>query len=249
MRARRLDHLECLRLTPFPSFHSLLYLFDPKGGDRYRIFTVPIYANGSAGPARDLVPLASARRNASTAKPSPNLPKTLDTGFVNVGEFFSSDRVPGGALITLDDRAPGLFDVYRLNTTTGNLTLDTRNPGDVGAWIPDKWLRVRGARALRKEGGGELRVRIVRGGFDNDTLIDPPADDGPTTDWRNVTQWDADDTFLSVSAPGHAFAFTDRGTALYVLTSVGSDFVRLVKVRVLGGREGLGKKLLTLFFH
>ena len=211
---------------------GILFLADPKGGDRYKIYAVSLSANGSASTPRDLVPLASAPRPPSKKAPAQVLPKGLTTGTINVGEFFLSDRVPGGALVTLDERSPGLFDVYRLNTTTGTLALDTTNPGDVGASIPDKWLRVRGARALTKGGGGTLRVRTVRGGFDNDTLVGSPADDGPTTEWRDVASWSADDTFLPVSSAGHAFAFTDTGAALYVLTSVGADYVRLVKVCV-----------------
>jgi hypothetical protein len=105
--------------------------------------------------------------------------------------------------------------------------------------VPDKWLRVRGARALAKEGGGVLRTRTVRGGFDNASLIRPPPDDGPTSDWRDVAAWGPEDTFLPVTAPGHAFAFTDNGTAVYALTSKGADYVRLVKVR--GGANMRGK--------
>ena len=44
----------------------------------------------------------------------------------------------------------------------GELKLDTLNPGDVASWVPDKFLRVRGARALLPAGGGVFRTRSVR---------------------------------------------------------------------------------------
>lgn len=130
-----------------------------------------------------------------------------------------------------------LFDVYRLNYTTGNLTVDTVNPGDVASWVPDKFLRVRGAKALRPAGGGVLRVRTVGRGR-GDAFDAAAPDDGPATgEWVGVAEWGAADTFLPVTSPGHSFAFTDAGASVYVLTSVGGDYVRLVKVPTVAGKE------------
>ena len=43
----------------------------------------------------------------------------------------------------MNQRDPSLFDVYRLNLQTGQLTLDTENPGGVIRWVADHQLQIR----------------------------------------------------------------------------------------------------------
>lgn len=52
-------------------------------------------------------------------------------------------------LITMNKEDPRLFDVYKLNVTSGKLELEARNPGDVSGWMTDHNGKVRIAIASR----------------------------------------------------------------------------------------------------
>lgn len=52
-------------------------------------------------------------------------------------------------LITMNKEDPRLFDVYKLNVTSGELELEARNPGDVSGWMTDHNGKVRIAIASR----------------------------------------------------------------------------------------------------
>lgn len=205
------------------------------------------------------------------------------------------------ALITVDERSPGIFDVYRLDLATGTkkrgfavfvsifrveirekkktrnslffplkkknsgeLQLDTLNPGDVASWVPDKFLRVRGARALLPKGGGVFRTRSVRSPFIDlkkrqDELVQKKKrgkvlseeeekiasaepypwvrdDAKETTEWKEVARWNSSDVFIPVSAAGHAFAFANEGKSVWVLTSANASAVRLVQLSAKTGK-------------
>src|SRR5262249_7993941 len=102
---------------------------------------------------------------------------------------------------------------------TGEVRLDTRNPGDVVTWIPDAEFRIRAATALDpKDASTILRVR--------DTADSP---------WRNIVVWRfeqaASDRYQRI------LGFTAEGSALYVQSPIGTDNTRLVKLSVADGRE------------
>lgn len=130
--------------------------------------------------------------------------------------------------------------------------------------MPDKFLRVRGARALLPAGGGVFRTRRVRSPFvdlrkKQDELISRkkkgktlteeeekiasaglyprvPDDAKETTEWKEVTRWNSSDVFIPVSAAGHAFAFANEGKSVLVLTSANASAVRLVQLSAENGR-------------
>lgn len=152
-----------------PDSRFVLYLFDrdPRVGDQYRLWRKDITKPEEE--AVDLLPeFSTARRSSGSGGAAASAPsnRTLPPGLMgdklHIGQFFLSEKVPDLALITIDERSPGIFDVYRLDLATGELKLDTLNPGDVASWVPDKFLRVRGARALLPAGGGVFRTRSVR---------------------------------------------------------------------------------------
>src|SRR5690242_18716111 len=62
-------------------------------------------------------------------------------------------------LVSLNKRNAELFDVHRLHFATGELELDTENPGDVGGWTADNNLEVRAAEAMLPGGWQEIRIR------------------------------------------------------------------------------------------
>lgn len=57
-----------------------------------------------------------------------------------------------------------------------------------------------------------------------------------TTEWKEITRWNASDVFIPVSAAGHAFAFANEGKSVLVLTSANATAVRLVQLSAGSGR-------------
>ena len=134
----------------------------------------------------------------------------------------------------------------------------------MASWVPDKFLRVRGARALLPSGGGVFRTRSVRSPFVDlkkrqDELIEKKKrgkklsgeeeeiasseplprvrdDARETTEWKEVARWNASDIFIPISAAGHAFAFANEGNSVWVLTSANASAVRLVQLSAETGK-------------
>jgi dipeptidyl aminopeptidase/acylaminoacyl peptidase len=104
-------------------------------------------------------------------------------------------------------------DVHRIDLKTGEVTLDTRNPGTVTTWAATDDLVVKAAIATRPDGGEELLVR-----------------DSPDGAWRTLTRDGPDDTLelLDVTADGKS--------VLYV-TSAGAPTARVVQRALSGGPE------------
>jgi dipeptidyl aminopeptidase/acylaminoacyl peptidase len=121
---------------------------------------------------------------------------------------------PNEMLVGLNLRDRSLFDIYRLDLTTGGLVLDTENPGDVLGWATDPDFRVRVAVAMNPQDGSQvLRVR-----------------DTDKAEWRDLITWPHNEQ-------GGPVDFTADGKAIYVTTSLGSDTTRLAKVDLATGKE------------
>ena len=121
---------------------------------------------------------------------------------------------PNEMLVGLNLRDRSLFDIYRLDLTTGGLVLDTENPGDVLGWATDPEFRVRAAVAMNPQDGSQvLRVR-----------------DTDKAEWRDLITWPHNEQ-------GGPVDFTADGKAIYVTTSLGSDTTRLAKVDLATGKE------------
>ena len=55
-----------------------------------------------------------------------------------------------------------MFDMYRVNLESGDLTLDTENPGDVLGWITDAEFQIRGAISMNPtDGSSTFRTREI----------------------------------------------------------------------------------------
>lgn len=157
---------------------TILYVQDSDGDEDYHLYTVPV----TGGDARDLTPFAGVR--AAVVAYYPQFPDTM--------------------LVALNRRDPSLFDVYRLNLTSGELTLDTPNPGDVDDWAADRQLQVRAATAGAEDGGGELRIRTA-----------------PGNPWEVVSSWGLDDNTEIVG-------FGPDANTLYIGSNLGANAERLV---------------------
>jgi dipeptidyl aminopeptidase/acylaminoacyl peptidase len=125
-------------------------------------------------------------------------------------------RFPNELLVGLNKDNPQLFDVYRIDLTTGKATLDTKNFGNVLAWVTDPEYRVRCAQATTPDGGAEVYYR---------------ADE--KSPWKSVVKWSAED------ADGQVLDFTKDGKALWMETSGGRDTRSLVKHDLESGKEEL----------
>src|SRR5262249_28995576 len=112
---------------------TLLYLQDHEGDENFHVYAVNVQ-NASV---RDLTPFEKLRAD-----------------IVGLDSHF-----PDEVLITRNKDAPRLHDVYRVNLGSGDLKLDTKNPGDVVGWDTDPKFRVRAAQAATPDGGMEVRYR------------------------------------------------------------------------------------------
>jgi len=64
------------------------------------------------------------------------------------------------ALVGMNKRTRGVFDMYRINLSTGESTLDTENPGDVLSWTVDSKFVIRACSAIdAKDASTYVRVR------------------------------------------------------------------------------------------
>jgi dipeptidyl aminopeptidase/acylaminoacyl peptidase len=123
---------------------------------------------------------------------------------------------PDQVLVAMNKRDKRLFDVYRVELSSGKATLDTQNPGDVVGWMTDSQFRIRLAAVLTREGGVEIRQR---------------ADE--KSGWKKVLTWGPED------AGGSALGFTKGGKGLWLFSSEGRDTLSLVKRDLATGKETL----------
>jgi dipeptidyl aminopeptidase/acylaminoacyl peptidase len=134
---------------------------------------------------------------------------------IRTGVVGLSHKKPNEALISLNLRNRTLFDVYRLDLTTGALTPDTQNPGDVISWSVDSNLVVRGAHAQLPTGEKEIRIRA-----------------SAQTPWRTLfkTSWEEEVRIIG---------FGEQGNTAYLSTTLGSNTERIVERDLERGTETL----------
>ena len=168
--------------------HILIYAQDNDGDENFHLYSVNLESNK----VQDLTPFPNVR-----AQP------------LEVNRDF-----PDELLATLNKENPKLFDVYRINLTTGELKLDTKNPGDVVSWHTDPKFRVRLCSSLTPDGGAIVRAR---------------ADE--KSHWKTIIQWGQEDV------DGQVVDFTADGKAIWLTTSEGRDTLSLVKRDLDSGKE------------
>jgi dipeptidyl aminopeptidase/acylaminoacyl peptidase len=167
---------------------NILYAQDQNGDENWRIYQT----NVAGKQTRDLTPYDKVRAEIVAFEPA----------------------YPDTALIQLNKRDPKVFDVYRLNLKTGELTLDTENPGDVTGWQPDHELAVRAAQVTTPDGGTVIRVR-----------------DNAKSPWRELMKWGPEETL------GEIAGFTPDNKALLVISSLDANAARLLSVDLTSGKR------------
>jgi dipeptidyl aminopeptidase/acylaminoacyl peptidase len=166
----------------------LFYLQDIGGDENFHVYSVDLESKV----VRDLTPFQGIRAQG----------------------VILDKKHPNEMLVGLNLRDRRVFDMHRVDLTTGAIVLDTENPGDVVGWVTDPAFQIRGAMAQNpKDASTILRVRDARG-----------------TPWRDLLTWPFGEN-------GGADDFTADGKALYVETSIGADTTRLVKVDIASGKE------------
>ena len=121
-------------------------------------------------------------------------------------------RFPDTILVGLNRDNPQLHDVYRLDLPSGELEKIVENPGFIG-FLADVDFNVRAGIVPRPDGGMVLMVRAT-------------ADD----EWRPLLEWGQDDSLTT-----SPIAFTLDGAGMLMVSSVGANAGRLVKLDIATG--------------
>ncbi|MFW6258262.1 MAG: alpha/beta fold hydrolase [Halochromatium sp.] len=162
----------------------ILYVQDEDGDENWHLYAVAL-AGEEAQEARDLTPFEGVRAQ----------------------NLMTHPEHPNQVLVGLNKRDPSVFDIYRIQLDSGEIALDTENPGDVVKWLTDADFRIRAAEASDPETGDDIvRVR--------------DSEDQP---WRELLRFPFGEN-------GGALAFNADGDQLFVTSSLGSDTTRLLAI-------------------
>ena len=171
-----------------PDSRNILYGQDQGGDENWRIYQT----NVASKQTKDLTPFEKSR--ADILSFDPDHPDTI--------------------LIQSNKRDPKVFDVYRVNLKSGEMTLDTQNPGDVQDWQADHNLEVRAAQVTTEDGGTLIRVR-----------------DDVKSPWRELIKWGPEETL------GNLVNFTPDNKSLWIITSLDANAARLLSVDIATGKR------------
>lgn len=116
------------------------------------------------------------------------------------------EEQPGYVLIGLNRRNPEVFDPYRLNLETGELTLLAENPGNYQGWMTDHQGRLRVATAIVDGVNTQVLYRDTE---------DEPFRPVLTTNFRDVVSF---------------MEFTPDDREVYAATNLGRDKMELVRM-------------------
>jgi dipeptidyl aminopeptidase/acylaminoacyl peptidase len=166
--------------------HHLVYLQDTGGDENFHVFRVDL----ADGKTTDLTPYAKTRT-----------------------ELIGQDpRQPTTLLLSMNDRDPKAFDVYKVDLLTGKRTLVVQNGDGFGGFEVDHDLRVRFASKKLPDGS---------------TQVLAPETKAATTKWKlfeTIPFEDADTTNI--------VGFSPDGKAVYLSDSRNRDTAALVSIDV-----------------
>ena len=119
---------------------------------------------------------------------------------------------PEELLIQNNKRNPQIFDVYLLNTTTGEITMVAENPGNITGWITDH--------------DGKIRAALTSDGVNTSLLYRDTENDK----FRTVITTNFKETLSPV-------LFTFDNKSLYCLSNLGRDKTALVEFDPVTAKE------------
>ncbi|MFF5995018.1 S9 family peptidase [Lysinibacillus sp. KU-BSD001] len=115
-------------------------------------------------------------------------------------------------LIMMNKEDATVFDVYKLNVTTGETKLIAKNPGNIQSWIPDS--------------NGQIRMAVATDGVVGTVLYRETEEEA----FKPFMEIEAGDT---VSPLG----FSQDNQSIYALSNKGRDKIELVKFDLKGNEE------------
>jgi dipeptidyl aminopeptidase/acylaminoacyl peptidase len=167
---------------------DLLYLQDKNGNENYSIYSV----NLTSGIVKNLTPFEGVQASIEVMSP----------------------KFPREAVISLNKRDPEYSDLYKLNITTGNLTLLMENKEFMGFDVDDN-LTVRLAHKMTPDGGEEI-YKLTKSGWE-------------------LFQTIGKDDFLTTST----LAFDKNNKDIYFMDSRGRNTAALFVMNLSTGKETL----------
>lgn len=165
----------------------IIYLQDVGGNENWRLYAADV----TTGETRDLTPF-----------------ENVQVRVVDLSRSF-----PDKILIAMNMDDPRFHDVYLLDLATGAMEMVAKNPGNFAGWLADANLEIKGALAMRQDGGSDLLVREDR-----------------QSDWKTLVSWDSQDVLTS-SPQG----FSKDGKYLYLIDSRNANTGRLTKINIATG--------------
>lgn len=170
---------------------TLLYYQDQGGDENFHIYAVDV--TQPSAEARDLTPFEG----------------------VKATNLQTNKRFPGQLLIGLNKRNPTVHDMYRCDLASGELTLDTENPGDVLGWgTNDETFEICEALVVNQTDSSQI-VRIR---------------DSAASEWRDLI------TF-PYGEEGNMITFSKDGKSVLAKSSIGRDTQALVRLDAQTGKE------------
>jgi dipeptidyl aminopeptidase/acylaminoacyl peptidase len=174
-----------------PDSKTMLYMQDFEGDENFHLWALDVEEVNAQ--ARDLTPGEN----------------------VKASSVMRNKRFPDEILVGTNQRDDKAFDMYRCNYKTGELTLDTENPGDVVGW---------GA----EDESFQIREAVVRNQADSSTTI--RVRDDATSEWRELI------TF-PYGEEGDLVDFcADDGKTCWMTSSLGRETTALLKVDLKTGQ-------------
>ncbi len=167
----------------------ILYLQDCDGDENYSLYSVNINTRET----RNLTPFENVR----------------------VAILRQDKHFPNELIIAMNKENPAVFDIYRLNIGSGELTLAVKNDSNPTQVLIDSQWRVRGIVRKSLDGKSELFIR-----------------EREDAEWVKRTEWGLDDEFST-----KVIGFSKDGESIYLADSRQSDTGRLVKWNLLDDTE------------
>ncbi len=131
---------------------------------------------------------------------------------VRAGIVDDLEDIDDEMLISLNQRDPKAFDVYRINLATGEMKIVAENPGNIMSWITDH--------------DGKLRAAVASDGVNNVLLYR----DNESEQFREVLSTN----FRNEVSP---LFFTFDNKFIYALSNLNRDKLAIVKFDIANGQE------------
>lgn len=163
---------------------TILFMQDFEGHENFHVWAVDITETNST--ARDLTPGEN----------------------VKASSLMTNKRFPNEILVGTNERDSSQFDMYRCKLETGELVLDTQNPGNVVGWASE-------------DTSFQFRMATVRNQADSSNTI--RVRDSPEGDWRDLVAFPFEEE-------GGFVDFLPDGDAGYITSTIDRDTKALLKV-------------------